>query len=49
MSISKILQGLCQYIAEGFSLIFSPVKDDCPAIGVQPFGSALYQKIPLRM
>ncbi|MGP0128181.1 MAG: isochorismate synthase [cyanobacterium endosymbiont of Rhopalodia musculus] len=44
MNINRMLQSLVQYIVEGFSRIFSPVKDECPNIGVQPFDSALYQE-----
>ncbi len=44
MSINKILQGLVQYIAEGFARIFSPAKDQYTDIGVQPFDCAPYEE-----
>ncbi|BBA79909.1 hypothetical protein RGRSB_1485 [cyanobacterium endosymbiont of Rhopalodia gibberula] len=44
MSFNKMLRSLVQYIAEGFYSIFSPTKDECPDIGVQPFDSAIYQE-----
>lgn len=37
MSLMKILAEVTQYFAEAIVYIFSPIHDDLPAIGVQPF------------
>lgn len=46
MSINKMLQGLVQYITEGFARIFSPAKDEYSDIGVQPFDCEPYSETP---
>ena len=41
MIVSKAVKDIVQYITEGFVAIFSPNKDDYPAIGVQPYGGTI--------
>lgn len=41
MMVSRILQSVVQYLAEGFARIFAPSDDEYPAIGVQPFGGEI--------
>ena len=41
MIVSKTVKNIIQYITEGFISIFSPTRDDYPAIGVQPYGGTI--------
>lgn len=43
MSLINRVQGLVQYLAEGFAIIFGPNDDQYPEIGVQPFEGDPYQ------
>ena len=45
MKLNDMLQGLIQYLTEGFARIFSPDKDDYKDIGIQPFDCKPYIKI----
>jgi hypothetical protein len=40
--VNKLQEGV-RYIVEGFLRIFSPDKDEYPAIGVQPFEGDIYE------
>ena len=44
MKLNDMLQGLIQYLAEGFARIFSPPKDDYKDIGVQPYDCKPYME-----
>ena len=37
MVVIKTLKDVVQYLTEGFLRIFSPIDDEYPAIGIQPF------------
>ncbi|MEO0534891.1 MAG: hypothetical protein AAF215_13625 [Cyanobacteria bacterium P01_A01_bin.123] len=37
MKIAEMLDGVARYLSEGFGRIFSPIDDEYPNIGVQPF------------
>lgn len=42
MIVNKTLKDMIQYITEGFARIFSPDRDEYPAIGLQPFEGEIY-------
>lgn len=42
MIIEKTVKNIIQYMAEGFTRIFSPNDDKYPAIGIQPFEGTIY-------
>lgn len=43
MNITKMVQDLVHYLAEGFARIFGPNDDQYPEIGIQPFEGDPYQ------